>query len=345
MPSLPPLDIKKNINHAPHVFILGAGASLAAFPDGDRNGRKLPLMRNMVEIVGLETLLQSHDITTGYDDFESLYDGLSTNSENKDLLIELEEKIRSYFSAMRLPDEATIYDFLLLSLRTKDVIATFNWDPFLAEAVKRNRHIKNLPRIIFLHGNVDVGACIEHNTKGFLEHKCSVCGKQLEATPLLFPVKHKDYRSNPFIKSEWDELQSYLERAYLITVYGYSAPATDVEARDLLLKAWEANDTRDLGEVEIVDIRPKDELEASWKDFFVRQHYYIFDNIERSLTYKHVRRSCEAFAMATLQQTPWAENHYTDSKNLEDIHAWLKQLLDEEDADYLTGTPCVYTKP
>jgi len=340
MPSLPPLDIKKNINYAPHVVILGAGASLAALPDGDKFGNKLPLMRNMVEILGLEPLLQSHNVTEGYDDFESLYDDLSDSGEHKVLLTELEATIRDYFSAMRLPAEATIYDFLLLSLRDKDIIATFNWDPFLAEAVKRNRHIKNLPHIIFLHGNVDVGACIEHKTKGFLEHKCSVCGKPLEATPLLFPVKHKDYTSNPFIKNEWEELQISLKHAYLITIFGYSAPVTDVEARDMLLTTWQANNTRELAEIEIVDIRPKDELEATWSDFFVRQHYYIFGDINRSLSFAHVRRSCEAFAMATLQQHPWPENRYPDSSKLEDIHAWLKPLLDEEIADYLTGKPC-----
>jgi len=34
----------------PHVFILGAGASVAACPDGDRNGRRLPVMANFVEV-------------------------------------------------------------------------------------------------------------------------------------------------------------------------------------------------------------------------------------------------------------------------------------------------------
>ena len=202
MPSLPPLDIKKNINYAPHVVILGAGASLAAFPNGDRNGRKLPLMRNMVEVIGLEPLLQSYGVTTGYDNFESLYDDLSDNKNNEELLAKLEDAVRTYFAGMRLPPEATIYDLLLLSLRDKDVIATFNWDPFLAEAVKRNRHIKRLPRILFLHGNVDVGVCVEHRSKGFVEHSCSTCGEPLKPTPLLFPVKQKDYTNNPFIKSE-----------------------------------------------------------------------------------------------------------------------------------------------
>ena len=35
----------------PHVVILGAGASAAAFPKGDRNGRRLPLMDDLVQVV------------------------------------------------------------------------------------------------------------------------------------------------------------------------------------------------------------------------------------------------------------------------------------------------------
>lgn len=77
--SLPPLDIKNNTNVAPHVVILGAGASLAAFSDGDAHGRRLPLMANLVKTVGLETLLAEYGVTKGYEDFESLYDGLSAS--------------------------------------------------------------------------------------------------------------------------------------------------------------------------------------------------------------------------------------------------------------------------
>ena len=41
MPTLPALDLKTNINHSPHVVILGAGASKAAFPIGDANGKSV----------------------------------------------------------------------------------------------------------------------------------------------------------------------------------------------------------------------------------------------------------------------------------------------------------------
>ena len=36
----------------PHVVILGAGASKAAFRHGDANGRSVPLMNELPEILG-----------------------------------------------------------------------------------------------------------------------------------------------------------------------------------------------------------------------------------------------------------------------------------------------------
>ncbi len=340
MPSLPPLDIKRKINHAPHVVLLGAGASLAAFPSGDANGRKLPLMRNIVEVVGLGELLAAHRIHENHEDFEALYDSLATDNADPELLRTLEDRLHAYFAAMQLPEQVTLYDLLLLSLREKDIIATFNWDPFLAQAFRRNRSIRRLPKILFLHGNVEIGACREHRRSGFIEQSCSVCGKLMEPSRLLFPVKHKDYTSDPFIRSEWEQLQDALERAYLVTIFGYSAPVTDVEARSLLLKKWMENPTRELAEIDIVDIRPREEIERSWADFFVRQHYGIFSDVKQTTSFRHPRRSCEAFAMATLQQDPWTENDFPPVRHLEDLHAWLYPLLKEEADELLSGKPC-----
>ena len=44
MPGLPAFDPRKQINHSPHVVILGAGASWAAFPSGDAKTKPLPLL-------------------------------------------------------------------------------------------------------------------------------------------------------------------------------------------------------------------------------------------------------------------------------------------------------------
>ncbi len=47
----------------PHVVLLGAGASRAAFPKGDANGLRLPLMSDFVETVsGLADYLRANGI-------------------------------------------------------------------------------------------------------------------------------------------------------------------------------------------------------------------------------------------------------------------------------------------
>jgi hypothetical protein len=59
----------------PHVVILGAGASLAANPSGGARGRPLPLMSNVVDVLGLRSLVEGagHDANQS---FESLYSSL-----------------------------------------------------------------------------------------------------------------------------------------------------------------------------------------------------------------------------------------------------------------------------
>ena len=82
MPTLPNLDITTQVNHSPHVVILGAGGSKAAFPRGDPNGRVVPVMQQLVECLDLTASLKS----AGFVDptnFEAIYDDLAriTSSE------------------------------------------------------------------------------------------------------------------------------------------------------------------------------------------------------------------------------------------------------------------------
>lgn len=46
---------------------------------------------------------------------------------------------------IQIPERPTIYDQLLLNLRPKDLIATFNWDPLISQAYKRNKDEFDLP--------------------------------------------------------------------------------------------------------------------------------------------------------------------------------------------------------
>lgn len=116
----------------PHVVLLGAGASVAAMPNGDKHGRKLPVMDNFVEVVGLEPVLKKHGITNSNQNFETLYSGLVSDPTSTDVVVDIEKCVWSYFSTLELPDHPTIYDHLVLSLREKDLIATFNFELVLS---------------------------------------------------------------------------------------------------------------------------------------------------------------------------------------------------------------------
>jgi hypothetical protein len=340
MPRLPKFEFHKKVNHSPHVVILGAGASKAAFPDGDAKKRRLPLMADLIDCLGLRDAIRAAGFA-GETDFEAIYDELATTDRSPSLRAEVESRVRDYFELMELPESPTLYDYLLLSLREKDYIASFNWDPFLAKAFIRNRDAADLPRILFLHGNVEIGICPADKTKGFKGDNCRKCGAQLQPTKLLYPVRQKDYKSDPFISSEWGELEAALNDGYMLTIFGYGAPATDVEAVDLMVRGWGANPTFELAQVEIIDIKTEEQLEKTWERFLCRTHYSTSTDLWRTRLLKYPRRSCEALAMATLQNDPWRDNPFPKFKSLSQLHAWVAPLVAEEGKGRFTGTPCL----
>ncbi|GAA4094840.1 hypothetical protein [Zhongshania borealis] len=343
MPTLPQLDIKNNCNHSPHVLILGAGASYAAFPEGDRNGIKLPLMNNLVEVIGLEGLIAKYDLKYEGENFEATYDALVHSGNYDELVSEIDHAVEQYFQQMELPDEATIYDYLVLSLRSKDIIATFNWDPFLAKAFQRNMNVigyEQMPQLAFLHGNVSIGVCNDCKSKGWRYNSCDKCQKQFGPSKLLYPVSKKDYSSDLFLESEWKNLQHHIQYAYFITVFGYSAPVTDAEAKKLMLDVWAENGTRDLAQIDLIDVKEREEVKENWKDFIVRKNYAIRDDFFDTYLAIHPRRSCDAFAMATLQQRPWKDNHFPKGVSLKDLQNWVMALVEEEKSGKLSGNPC-----
>jgi len=330
---LPRLDIQTRVNHSPHVVVLGAGASRACCKEGDKNRVRLPLMADFIELVGIETIIKKAGCSPE-ENFEKIYSEIHKKGA-KQILNELDVAVRNYFGSLVLPDQPTLYDYLVLSLRPKDMIVTFNWDPLLNQAFKRWRHLgKVLPEIIFLHGNVDLGIDVENKSYGFLSDQ-----PKLTPTDLLYPVENKNYQANPFLEEQWRLATDYLGEAYYVTIFGYSAPKTDVEARSLLLNAWRRNPTRTLAQFSIVDIRNKNEVEASWTDFLDGVHGGASSNILKSYLMRHPRRTCEAFAFATLQQTPWHEDRFPNAGSLQELEDWVKPLIEEEAKAELSGEP------
>jgi hypothetical protein len=340
MPKLPAIDLKTGTILSPHVLILGAGASAAVCPYGDRNGKQLPVMNNLISVVGLEELIRR----SGYDvtpetNFEDVYDFLSRSNENAELLNDLENAVHEYFADIEIPHEATFYDYLLLGLRPKDLIATFNWDPLLAQAFRRNRAMVDLPQMVFLHGNVEIGICLEHRAKGFINEPCAECGGPLRPTKLLYPISRKDYDTDLFIHNQWKIVDRYISHAYLMLIFGYSAPKTDTQAKSIMHTAWDKNQTHELSEIEIVDLKPADTIYNLWAEFIVRQHYGVFKSIEHTWLFRHPRRTCEALAAATLQNHPLPRNPFPSLKSVPELQQWVFPLIQEERAYQKNGTP------
>lgn len=120
-----------------HTVLLGAGATMAAIPNGDKNGKKSSVMNNLFSELGMNYILKNVHLHTSSKNLEDIYSELASRPEYKDVVQVIEKSLYDYFASLEIPDYPTIYDYLILSLTGKDVIATFNWDPLLIQAYKR----------------------------------------------------------------------------------------------------------------------------------------------------------------------------------------------------------------
>lgn len=315
----------------PHLVILGAGASYAAFPNGDRNNKKLPLMSNLIGIIGLEDLIKSSGLKFTTNNFEEIYSQLCDDDNYNELRIELENKIYNYFSKMELPDTPTIYDYLILSMRKKDYIATFNWDPFLVQAYYRNRAIGELPNLIFLHGNVSVSTCQNGHSYANIRHVvCNRCGELIYPSKLMFPVTQKDYHLDPYISKQWEILRSVMENVFMITIFGYGAPVSDISAIDLMKSAWGSIDKRNMEEIEIIDVREENDLRKTWDKFIHTHHYQIHTKFHDSWIGNHPRRTGEAYINQFIEAKFIENNPIPQNIDLNELHKWINRLVNVE---------------
>lgn len=292
-------------------------------------------MSGFIEKLGLSDIISRVRINTSSDNLEDIYMELDERSKNeedcKKVKEELEKIIWEYMSNYQLPDNPTIYDFLVMSLTSKDLIATFNWDPFLAQAIGRAaRYTNNIPQVAFLHGNVAVGFCEEDSIIGYVGQICK-CGNPLKPMKLLFPVKKKDYNSDIAINKAWKTLNNALESAYMVTIFGYSAPKSDIEAIKMMKKAWGSVDERYLEEIELIDIRDEEEVIASWDEFIHTHHYSYHTDFFDSTLARCPRRTCEA-TFDRLMKCIFldGENGFKANMSFYDIYEHTYKLIYEE---------------
>jgi hypothetical protein len=322
-----------------HVVILGAGASVAAtIRNPFSDGKKLPLMNNFINVVGLTKIVDDLPNHIKSDNFELLYSNLYLDDPNSKTIKEIEKKVYDYFKVLKLPDVPTIYDYLVLSLRSRDLIATFNWDPFLYQAWVRNYGKGDKPYIAFLHGNVAIGYSKIDKRSGPAGMYAKATKKFMTPTRLLYPVTQKNYNEDEYIKSQWAMLENFLsdKNVKLVTVFGYGAPDTDIEAVNIMDKAWGGGNVRNMEQFEIVDVRPETEVVRQWSKFIESHHYDYASNYFESSLASNPRRTSESYFQhiepLTINEAFSASNPVPDNfKTLKEMRQWFKPLFDAEE--------------
>ncbi len=300
--------ISQRYENSPHIVIIGAGASIAALPDGDYYGHKTSCMNDVIADLGLDKILGGIQLKTKSSNIEDIYSEMSERDDCANIREQVEKAIYDYYSKIRIPDKLTIYDLLVLSLRNKDVIVSFNWDSLILQAYMRwRKKIDDLPQILFLHGNVGLSVCdtckAPFPTGQFsLEdpNTCPLCHGTLRPLKLLFPIKHKDYNKDPFIKAQWDYFQSILDKGAITTVFGYKAPDSDVEAMEMIRSAFNklGEYSRQFDDIEIIErpsFRHEELMEAWWQlaDYTKHTPKIVHSFFESTLA-TYPRRTIEA---------------------------------------------------
>ena len=80
----------------PHVVILGAGASCAAIPHGDKNGKKISAMSGFMDILGMNVILEGIKLCTSSDNLEEVYMELDDRKSEGDVYASWEDFIFNY---------------------------------------------------------------------------------------------------------------------------------------------------------------------------------------------------------------------------------------------------------
>ena len=322
----------------PHLVILGAGATVDAIPNGDKNGKRSSVMSGFLDTLGFNDIIKETGLNIESDNLEDIYTDLAERPSCDGVRIKLENAIFDYFNALELPDSLTKYDLLVSSLTRKDCIASFNWDGLLVDAYIRMLKITNdLPMIIFLHGNVKVGYCADCDRFGHYLLSCPDCGTPFSRTKLLYPIRHKNYSGDAFIRNQWAVFEDFLSRAAIVTIYGYSAPKTDAEAIEKLQNAFTRIATnRFLDEIQIIERHGfnHNDISDAWVKLSsnVHGHLTIYDSFFDTYLAEFPRRSVEGYVKRNIDGW-WGSSNLSFKKErgcnytIDELREYLEPLF------------------
>ena len=189
--------------------------------------------------------------------------------------------------------------------------------------------------MVFLHGNIGVGYCENDNDYGLVENRCRKCNSQYKQSKLLFPIKKKDYNSTQQLHEQWEIAESYIKDAGYITIFGYGLPDTDIEVKELFLKAFNHNtvEYRFFENIEIIDKPGCDEniLYNRWSEFIkiTHEHYNIESSIFNSTLMQNPRRTIENHINSNIKGNWNIQSTIVFKENMsfEDLEACFKSVF------------------
>jgi hypothetical protein len=147
---------------------------------------------------------------------------------------------------------------------------------------------------------------------------------------LLFPITTKDYSANPSIKKAWEVAREALKDSLVVTIFGYSALASDKDALAIMKDAWGKPAKRQFELFEIIDIGPRDEVRASWAELIFSGHYRVVDSALDSFLAIHPRRSIEAFLNQYIDVNFLEGNRVIEAQSLQELQNWFAPLIKAE---------------
>lgn len=183
-----------------------------------------------------------------------------------------------------------------------------------------------MPNLAFLHGNLSVGYCAKDDVVGVAGLRCRRCGDPFEVSKLLYPVREKDYASDPGIARQWRELRRGFKSAFMITVFGYSAPKTDVAAVAAMKEAWGTPDDRSMEQTSFITIQDEDEVREAWRPFIHSHHYEVHANFYDSWLANHPRRTGEAYLSQYIDAKFIPDNPIPKDLDFPELWQWYDQF-------------------
>ena len=127
-------------------------------------------------------------------------------------------------------------------------------------------------------------------------------------------------------------LESYLQNAFILTIFGYAAPASDEDAVSVMKSAWWKNRDRRIEQIELINIAPREQLKESWGAFFTRDHYEVGTDFYQSWCARHPRRSCEAIWDQNMEIHIRQDSAIPRNADFIELAQWFRPLFEAERA-------------